>query len=234
VGNFTALGLKLAVEMLVSLFVGMTVREVVRARTAARLGDPTPRLWGRMSWLPKPWFDPFGSGLVPVLVAILWSVQVTMVPAAYGKPAPVDTTYFRRQPRDVWLVSLAGPLANLVLAIVAGLAARAVGTVDVDAAGLVVPTELTRLLVVFAFTNSALMIFHLLPIPGLDGARIVAILLPPNIRESYRNFDRYLPLLVLVILFLLGGLTLGILDTLAGAVCTQAVGVSCRGLMALG
>jgi Zn-dependent protease len=226
VGNFTALGLKLAVEMLASLFVGMTVREVMRARTAARLGDPTPRLWGRMSWLPKPWFEPFGSGLVPVLVAILWSVQVTMVPAAYGKPAPVDTTYFRRQPRDVWLVSLAGPLANLVLAIVAGLAARAVGTV--------VPSELTRLLVVFAFTNSALMIFHLLPIPGLDGARIVAILLPPNIRESYRNFDRYLPLLVLVILFLLGGLTLGILDTLAGAVCTQAVGVSCRGLMAFG
>ena len=54
---------------------------------------------------------------------------------------------------------------------------------------------------VFAFTNAALLVFHLLPIPGLDGARIVGLLLPPQAREVYRNADKYLPLFVLVALF---------------------------------
>ena len=60
---------------------------------------------------PKAWFEPFGSGLVPVLIAVLWSVQVLVIPAAYGKPAPVDPSYLRRT-RDLVLVSLAGPVAN--------------------------------------------------------------------------------------------------------------------------
>jgi Zn-dependent protease len=216
VGRFTVDNLVLALEMLLGLFVGMTVREYVRAVTAAKLGDPTPRLWGRVSLSPKPWFDPFGSGLVPALIAILWAAGVFLVPAAYAKPAPVDTAYLKRQPRDVVLVSIAGPLANLAVAFVAGLLVRA---------GL--GGEVGRAALQFAYANCALMIFHLLPIPGLDGARIVALLLPANVRETYRNFDRYLPLMVLLILFLLGGLTLGILDSLARAVCGLAVGGSC-------
>ena len=66
-GNFTALGIRLAVFMLVSLAIGMSVREYARALTAAKLHDPTPRLWGRLTLNPKAWFEPFGSGLVPVL-----------------------------------------------------------------------------------------------------------------------------------------------------------------------
>lgn len=217
-GNFSALGVKLAIEMLASVFLGMTAREYARARAAAHLGDPTPRLWGRVSIRTKPWFDPFGSGLIPALIAVLWAVGITMVPAAYGKAAPVDPGYLRRQPRDTILVSVAGPGANLLLAILAGVLVRI----------RVFPTQLDVALVVFSFTNSALMVFHLLPIPGLDGARMVALLLPPGIRDAYRNFDPYLPLIVLLVLFLLGGMTLGILDVLAGAVCQAATGVSCR------
>ena len=63
------------------------------------------------------------------------------------------------------------------------------------------PLEALRVAVVFAFTNAALVVFHLLPIPGLDGARIVGLLLPPQPREVYRNADKYLPLFVLVALF---------------------------------
>ena len=217
-GNFTAIGLRLALYMLASLFVGLTVREYARARAAASLGDPTPRLWGRITLRPKPWFDPFGSGFIGAMVALLWSVQAFMMPAAYAKPAPIDTNYLRRHPRDVVLVSLAGPVASLALAVIAGIVVRAGVGGEV---GLAVLT--------FAFTNVSLMVFHLLPIPGLDGGRLLALLLPPHAREVFRNADRYLALIVLVVLFLFTFL-LGVARLLAGAVCDALSGVDCSGL----
>jgi len=217
-GNFTLLGLRLAVYMAASLFVGLSVREYVRARAAASLGDPTPRLWGRVTLQPKAWFEPFGSGFLPALVALLWSVQAFILPAAYAKPAPIDTTYLKRNPRDVVVASLAGPAASLVLAVVAGIVIRAGVTGEVRLA-----------VVTFAFTNVSLLVFHLLPIPGLDGGRLLALLLPPHAREVFRNADRYLALIVLVVLFLFTFL-LGIARILAGAVCDALTGVNCSGL----
>lgn len=219
-GNFTTLGIRLAVFMLVSLAIGMAVREYARAWTAARLHDPTPRLWGRLSLHPKAWFDPFGSGLVPVFIALLWSVQVLVIPAAYAKPAPVDPGYLRRT-RDLVLVSIAGPIASLGLAVAAGALIRVLG----------LPLELVRAATVFAFTNASLAVFHMLPIPGLDGARIVGVLLPPQAREVYRNADKYLPLFVLVVLFVFSTLILGFLTVITGAICDAATGLPCQQVM---
>jgi len=223
VGNFTALGLRLAAYMLVSLAIGLAVREFARAFTAAKLRDPTPRLWGRLTLDPRAWFESFGSGLVPVLIAVLWSVQVLVIPAAYAKPAPVDPSYLRRT-RDLVLVSVAGPIANLALTVLAGLVVRVGG----------LPSEAGLAAVVFAFTNAALLVFHLLPIPGLDGARIVGLLLPPQAAEVYRNADKYLPLFVLVALFVFSTLILGFLTAITGALCDSATGLDCRLAMQFG
>lgn len=217
-GNFTILGLRLAVYMAASLFVGLALREYTRARVAATLGDPTPRLWGRVTMRPKAWFDPFGSGFLPALVALLWSVQAFILPAAYAKPAPIDTSYFKRHPRDVVVASLAGPVTSLALAIAGGLFVRTGVT-----------GEAFLVLTTFAFTNASLFVFHLLPIPGLDGGRLLALVLPPQAREVFRNADRYLALIVLVVLFLFTFL-LGIARLLAGAVCDALSGVDCAGL----
>jgi Zn-dependent protease len=217
-GNFTALGLRLAIYMVASLFVGLAVREYARARAATALGDPTPRLWGRLTLRPKPWFEPFGSGFIPSMVALLWSVQAFMMPAAYAKPAPIDVSYLRRHPRDVILVSLAGPAASFGLAVLAGLVIRAGLSGDAALA-----------LVTFTFTNVSLMVFHLLPVPGLDGGRLVALLLPPHAREVFRNADRYLALIVLVALFLFTFL-LGVARLLGGAICDALTGVPCSDL----
>ncbi|MBA3363900.1 MAG: site-2 protease family protein [Actinobacteria bacterium] len=221
-GNFTMLGLRLAVYMAASLFVGLAIREYARARAAATLGDPTPRLWGRVTLRPKAWFDPFGSGFLPALVALLWSVQAFIMPGAYAKPAPIDTNYFRRQPRDVVLVSVAGPAASLVLAIVGGLLVRTG-----------ISGEALLVLVTFAFTNASLFVFHLLPIPGLDGGRLLALLLPPHAREVFRNADRYLALIVLVVLFIFTFL-LSIASLLTGAICEAATGRDCLLLLSFG
>ncbi|MCD6022880.1 MAG: Peptidase [Actinomycetia bacterium] len=223
-GNFTALGLRLAAYMLVSLFIGMTLREYARARVVAVLGDPTPRLWGRISFRPSHWFDPFGSGFVPVLIAILWTVLRLMMPAAYAKPAPIDPTYLRRGPRDVIVASVVGPLVSLILAIAAGLIVRA--GAPGDEALLVVTT--------FAYTNASLFVFHLLPIPGLDGGRLVTLLLPVHARETFRNADRYLPLFVLVVLFVLLSVLLEFVQLITGAICEAASGTDCLFLLTSG
>ncbi|HTG46764.1 MAG TPA: site-2 protease family protein [Actinomycetota bacterium] len=218
IGNFTALGIRLAAYMLVSLLIAMSVREYARASVATRLGDPTPRLWGRLTLAPKAWFEPFGSGLVPALIAVLWTVQALVIPAAYGKPAPIEPSRSRNGRRDVVLVSSAGPVATLVLGVLAGLVLRIVPPSGV---------ELARALVVFAYTSMSLTIFHLLPIPGLDGARMVALILPRDAAEVYRGADKYLPLFVLVIVFVFSSLVLGILTSLSGALCNAATGLNC-------
>ena len=216
------LGLRLAVYMVASLFIGLALREYARARVAATLGDPTPRLWGRVTVRPKAWFDGFGSGFLPGLVALLWSIQAFMMPAAYAKPAPIDTSYFKRHPRDVVVASLAGPITSLGLAIVGGVIARTGVT-----------GETLLVLTTFAFTNASLFVFHLLPIPGLDGGRLLALLLPPAAREVFRNADRYLALIVLVVLFIFTFL-LDLAALLTGAICEAATGQDCLVLLTFG
>jgi Zn-dependent protease len=215
----SAASLKITAYIAIGLLVGMIGREYARAWTAARLGDPTPRLWGRLTVNPKAWFDPFGSGLLPALILILWAANGSFLPApmAYAKPAPVDPSYLRRQPRDVVLVSVAGPVANVVLAAAAGLALRVTG----------LPDEFRLFLVAFEYTNFSLAIFHLIPIPGLDGARLVALALPPQARATYRNFDQYLALFVLLAVFLLAGPIQGIMNSLTNALCGVFSGFDC-------
>ena len=210
--------LRFAIYLLGSLIVAMDAREFARAYAAARLGDPTPRLWGRLTLRPRTWFDPFGSGLLPGLILVLWAAGASFrpPPVAYAKPAPVDPSYLRNRTRDVVVISLAGPAANLVLAAVAGLLLRAGLTGEI---GLVA--------VAFMYTNLSQLVFHLMPIPGLDGARIVALLLPPRAAQVYRNADQYLALIVLVVLFVFAGPLISIVGSLTDALCGLLAGLGC-------
>jgi Zn-dependent protease len=215
---FTALGLRYAGYLAVSLLIAMIVREYVRALVTARLGDPTPRLWGRLTLNPKQWFDPFGSGLLPALILILWASGTNVFPPfAYAKPAALDPNYLPHGDRDVTIASLAGPVANLLLGSLAGFLLR-----------LPLPLEAALAVDAFVLTNISLAFFHLMPIPGLDGARILARFLPTRARMVYTNLDQYLVLFILVILFLLPGPMLGIVDGLTNAVCGIVAGGPCR------
>jgi Zn-dependent protease len=210
--------IRFALYMAGSLLVGMSAREYARAFTAARLHDPTPRLWGRLTFNPRVWFEPFGSGLLPALILLLWGVGATFLPPpiAYGKPAPVDPNYFHNRSRDVIYVSVAGPIANLALAAVGGMALRA---------GIVGEAGFVAL--AFMLTNLSLTIFHLVPIPGLDGARMLALALPPRAAQVYRNADQYLPLIVLIVLFVFAGPMISIVRSLTDSLCTLLSGFTC-------
>jgi Zn-dependent protease len=222
VGGIGWLSVRTALYIAGSLLLGMIAREYVRAFVATRLGDPTPRLWGRLTWNPKSWFDPFGTGLVPALILVLWATAsgVYPPPAAYGKPAPVDPSYLRKPTRDQVLIGFAGPCANIALGLIAGLALRAISTPSA--------VPLFVILGIFEFTQFCLAIFHLLPIPGLDGARLVGLLLPPDAARVYRDADKYLPLFVLLAIFVLASVINGIVYGLVNALCQLASGIPCK------
>jgi Zn-dependent protease len=212
---------RVAIYLAGALLVGMIVREYVRATVATTLGDPTPRLWGRRTMNPKSWFDPFGSGVVPGLILILWAAGASFLPppAAYGKPAPVDPGYLKRPVRDQVLIGLSGPSSNIALGIVAGLLVRGIGGTG--------NFELFRVLLAFEFTQLCLAIFHLLPIPGLDGGRLVGLALKGDAARVFRDADRYLPLFVLLALFVIAGIIQAIVYGLVDAICKLVSGLPC-------
>lgn len=210
--------LKLALYVAIALAPALVLHEYAHAFVATRLGDPTPRRWGRLTLNPKPLIDPFGSLILPALSLILIATgNGLLIPIfAYAKPLPLDPTYFRSRDRDIILVALAGLGMNIVLAIVAGLFIR-VG----------VPGELRVFAGAWLVVNALMFAFQLMPIPGLDGSRLLARALPPRPREIYMNLDQYLVLFILVVFFLLAGPLQAIVRAFANVVCRLAAGVEC-------
>ena len=203
--------LKFAAYLGISLVPALVLHEYAHAFVAVRLGDPTAKRWGRLTLNPKPLIDPFGS---LILVA---ARGVLLLPVfAYAKPMPVDPTFFKNPRRDMNLVVLAGLLANIVLAFLGGLVIRAGVT-----------GELGTFARAWLIVNAFMFGFQLMPVPGLDGAKLLAPFLPPRPREVYVNADQYLVLFILVIFFILSGPLLSIVDTFANVACNLASGGDC-------
>ncbi|MFB3817314.1 MAG: site-2 protease family protein [Candidatus Methylomirabilales bacterium] len=167
----------------------LTVHEYAHAWVAHRLGDPTARLEGRLTLNPLAHLDPIGS-LAILLIGFGWA-----------RPVPVDGRYFKNPRRDLMLVALAGPAINLVMA--AGMAFLFM-TVPWRAAGpewhwLVVPVR--QMLWVGVAVNVLLAVFNLLPVPPLDGSRILSGLLPLRQALAYSRLEPYGFLIIFLLFF---------------------------------
>jgi len=210
--------LKFAAYLGISLVPALVLHEYAHAFVAVRLGDPTPKRWGRLTVNPKPLIDPFGSLILPALALVLVAARgVLLLPVfAYAKPLPVDPTYFKNPRRDLRWVVLAGLLANILLAILAGLVIRAGVT-----------GELGTFARAWLIVNAFMFGFQLMPVPGLDGAKLLAPFLPPRPREVFLNLEQYLVLFILVIFFILSGPLLSIVDAFANVACNLASGGDC-------
>ena len=150
------------------------------------------------------------------MLLILLAANVNLPVFAYAKPMPLNPGNLRNPQRDTLWISLAGPLVNLALSVVTALAFRVVSTGDVG-----------LFLVAALRINVVLFVFNLMPIPGLDGARILARFLHGRAREVYTSMDQYLPLFMLVIFFLLGGPVITFVNALGNALCNPLVGRAC-------
>ena len=176
---------------------GLTVHEAAHALAADRLGDPTPRLTGRLTLNPLPHIDLFLTIILPGLLLMSGS------PFLFGgaKPVLVQPHYFRNPSRDMALVAAAGPLSNLVQAFLWALVLNLFlrfGIWDADARGIFI-------LQIGITLNLVLMLFNLFPIPPLDGSRIVAHFLKGEARRSYMQLERYGIFILLGIIFFVPG-----------------------------
>jgi len=162
------------------LLVSLSVHEAAHAWTAARLGDPTARLLGRVSLNPAVHVDPVGTILFP-LIAIMTNLPVI----GWAKPVPVNVFRLRHGRRDFLLVAAAGPASNLALAVLASVAWRAL--VSAEFFGLDPTGPLTVFVQRALIINVLLAVFNMIPIPPLDGGNVLAGLLPEPLAVQ---FDR--------------------------------------------
>lgn len=173
---------------IISIIIAVTVHEFAHAAVAARQGDPTARLAGRVSLNPLHHLDPAGSFLF-LIVGIGW-----------GKPVPVNPYQLKDGRLGDFYVSIAGIITNLVLAFIAALPViiiRWTGA-EVD-----LHNAIFLFLGMLAFVNCLLAAFNILPIPPLDGSKAIGIIIPRSLWPTYQRYLQVGPVLLIGI-FMLG------------------------------
>ena len=154
---------------IIIIFFSITFHECSHGWMAYKLGDPTPKLSGRLTLNPFAHIDPFGTIVLPIILAM-----IGVVPFGYAKPVPINPYHFKNPRKDIMWVGISGPASNFILAFVLSLILRITG-------GGFIPNVL-----VWAITiNIVLAVFNIMPIPPLDGSRVLASFLPHKISYNY-------------------------------------------------
>lgn len=190
------------ISRIIVLLIAFTIHELAHAASATYFGDDTPRLYGRLTLNPLAHLDPMGS-LLLIVAGFGWAKPVPINPYALSK----------RSPAAVMLVSLAGPLSNFLMALLAAIPFR-VGLVSISDLFLrganPNPTLLERILpsfpeflYTFIAINLLLMLFNLIPLAPLDGDKIFDYFVPPSFSRTWERIRAYGPIILLAVVFLL-------------------------------
>lgn len=173
---------------------GMICHEVAHGWVAFRLGDPTAKLMGRLTLNPIKHIDPSG------LMMFAFTALFTRFIFGWAKPVPVQSRYFANQRTGMMLVAVAGPLTNIILALLCAFALRMViGSLPYGGDMSFVQYALLKVLVLGVWINCVLAIFNLLPIPPLDGSHILTGFLPDSLAQVYWGLGKYSMLLVILL-----------------------------------
>ena len=180
------------IARVIVLIVAFTFHEFAHAWTATQFGDDTPRLNGRLTLNPLAHLDPVGS-MVLLLAGFGWA-----------KPVPVNPyTLQRRSPSAYMWVALAGPLSNLMLAILAALLFRfefaSIYEAFAPSSGIL--PNFSRILFEFVSINLILMVFNLIPLAPLDGEKVLSYLAPPGLSGMMNIIRPYGPLILITLVF---------------------------------
>ena len=176
----------------IALVPAIILHEYAHGWTAYRLGDPTAKLAGRLTLNPLKHIDPMGSVIVPgsLFFAYFSGLTSSLYLFGWAKPVPVNFSRLKNPKRDMMLVAAAGPLVNIILAFIGAQIVRWVALTPAIGDALKWAIEL----------NLALAVFNMIPIPPLDGSRIVSGLLPNRMAYAYNRYEPYGIFIVLVLL----------------------------------
>lgn len=181
------------------IFISMTLHELMHGLVAYRLGDDTAHLMGRLTLNPLKHIDPFMTLLLPLLIIITNMLTGTNSPVFGGaKPVPFDPARIHHDEWGVALMALAGPIVNLMIAFVSYGVLATSGAEPSSFAGKILGTSV--------LVNLGFFVFNILPIPPLDGSRVMYALAPDFIRRGMDAMERYGIILVLVIVMFSGTL----------------------------
>ncbi|MBC7581798.1 site-2 protease family protein [Aeromicrobium sp.] len=178
------------VSVIVSIIISLTVHEFMHAYTGHLLGDDTASQAGRVSFNPFDHIDPLTTIVLPIVTILIFGV-----PILAAKPVPFNPERLKYGDFGAAIVSAAGPLSNLALAIVGALVAQVV------TAG----TTVEQFLSTFIVLNVAVFIFNLIPIPPLDGSRVLYAFAPEPVRDLFNQIERF-GIIIIFALVLYGGL----------------------------
>ena len=170
----------------VSVLLTLILHEIAHGYVAYRCGDPTAKMLGRLSLDPRKHLDPIGT-LCLVFLGFGWA-----------KPVPVDPRYFRRPKQGMALTALAGPMSNFLLALIMLLAARIFCDV---AAYSEANQRILDFILMVAILSIGLGLFNLVPIPPLDGSKVLFAVLPDRAYDQLMRYERYGMLILFALVF---------------------------------
>ncbi len=191
-GNMTDVLIGLMASVFV-VFCTLPIHEYAHAFVATKLGDDTPRLKGRLTFNPLAHIDPIGAAMI-ILVGF-----------GYAKPVPVNARRFKNPKAGMALTALAGPCANLIMALFFMILSNVAVMLYTDGQALVWYVSY-MFFAYAAMINVSLAVFNLLPIPPLDGSKILALIIPPKYYFKYMQYERYIILGVFLLI------VIGVLD----------------------
>lgn len=192
--------------LVASLLPAIVLHEVSHGVVTDRLGDPTPRMMGRLTLNPIKHIDPIGTVFLPGILLLPYLFGQGGPIFGYAKPMPVNPANLKDADRQMAVIAVAGPITNLLLAVVGSLGFRLTG--GVGPAG--------EFFNIFVLVNTLLAVFNLLPIPPLDGSKVLARFLPPRAREVFNSLEAYGALFMLLVFFLFPGPVFAIIGPVVG------------------